>query len=84
MKEIVILMMNVRQVLVVQAVHPILDSILIYNVVHKEELVMEVGVFAQAVTHVVLMKGTVTLMVIAWMGYYVVLTTVLLLLDFHH
>ena len=42
---------------------------------------MEEGVFAQVVIHVASMKVTVTMMVNARMDYYVVLTTVLFLLD---
>ena len=52
MKEIVILMMSVKMVLVVLAVQPILDSVQIYIVAHREELIMEAGVFVQTVTHV--------------------------------
>ena len=83
MKEIVMLMMSVKMVLDVQAVQPILDSVQIYIVAHKEELIMEDGVFVQVVILVALMKVTVTMMVNARMGCYVILTTVLLLLDFH-
>ena len=78
------LMMSVKMVLDVQAVQPILDSVQISIVAHKEELIMEDGVFVQVVIHVALMRGTVTMMVNARMGYYVVLTTVLPLLDFPH
>ena len=53
MKVAVIPKMNVKLVLVVLAVQPILDSIQIYIVVHREELVMEERVFVLAVTHVV-------------------------------
>ena len=77
------LMMSVKMVLDVQVVLPILDSVQIYIVAHKEELVMEEHIFVQVVTHVVLMKVTVPIMGNARMGYYVVLATVLLLLDFH-
>ena len=62
MKDIVIPMMNVRLVLDVQAVHPILDSVQIYIVAQQEELVMEDGVFVLVVTHVALTKVTVTMM----------------------
>ena len=41
MKEIVMLMMSVKMVLDVQAVLPVLDSVQIYIVAHKEELIME-------------------------------------------
>ena len=81
MKEIVMLMMSVKMVLDVQAVQPILDSVQIYNVAHKEELIMEDGVFVKVVILVALMKVTVTMMVNARMGYYVVLTTAFFLLD---
>ena len=52
MKEIVIPMVNVYLALVVPAVHPILDSVQIYIVAHREELVMEAGVFVLVVIHV--------------------------------
>ena len=52
MKEIVILILNVKLVLVVQAVQPILDLIPILIVAHRKELVMEDGVFAGFSTHV--------------------------------
>ena len=81
MKVVVIPKMIVKLVLDVQAVQPILDSVQIYIVAHKEELIMEEGVFAQVVIHVASMKVTVTMMVNARMDYYVVLTTVLFLLD---
>ena len=84
MKEIVIPKMNVKLVLDVQAVQPILDSVQIHIVAHKEELIMEDGVFVQVVIHVALMRATVTMMVIAKMGNYVAVTTVPLLLGFHH
>ena len=84
-KEIVIIKMSAKLVLDVQAVQPILDSVQIYSVAHKEELIMEDGVFVQVVILVVLMKVTVGgMMIIARMGYFVVLTTVLLLLDLPH
>ena len=67
-KEIVILKMNVKMVLDVQAVQPILDSVQIYIVAHKEELIMEDGVFVQVVTHVALMKVTAIIIMIARMG----------------
>ena len=81
MKEIVMLMMSVKMVLDVQAVQPILDSVQIHIVAHKEELIMEDGVFVQVVILVALMKVTVTMMMNARMGYYAVVTTVQLLLD---
>ena len=84
MKEIVMLIMSVKMVLDVRAVQPILDSVQIYIVARKEELTMEDGTFAQVVILVALMKVTVTIIGNARRGYYVVLTTVLLLLDFHH
>ena len=84
MKVVVIPKMNVKLVLDVQAVQPILDSVQIYIVAHKEELIMEDGVFVQVVILVALMMGTVTMIMNANMGYHVVLTTVLLLLDFPH
>ena len=71
-------------VLDVQAVQPILDSVQIHIVAQKEELIMENGIFVQVGIHVGLMKVTVRMIVIARLDYYVVLTTVLLLLDFHH
>ena len=49
MKEIVSLALNVKQVLDAQAVQPILDLIQTYIVAHKEELIMEDGVFVQVV-----------------------------------
>ena len=80
MKEIVMLIMSVKMVLDVRAVQPILDSIQIYIVAHREELIMEDGIFVQ-VCLVALMKVIVTMMAIARMDYLVVLTIVLLLLD---
>ena len=64
MKEIVSLALNVKQVLDAQAVQPILDLIQTYIVAHKEELIMEDGVFVQVVILVVLMKVTVVTMVV--------------------
>ena len=63
MREIVIPKMNVKLVLDVQAVLPILDSVQIYIVARKEVLIMENGVFVQVVTHVALMKVIVTVIV---------------------
>ena len=68
MKEIVILIMNVKMVLDVQAVQPILDSVQIYIVAHKEELIMVEGVFVQVLTLVALTKVTVTMMANARKG----------------
>ena len=82
MKVAVIQKMNVKLVLDVQAVQPILDSVQICIVAHKEELVMEDIIFVQVMILVALMKVTVPMMVNARLGYYVVVTTVLLLLDF--
>ena len=62
MKVVVIPNMNVKLVLDVQAVQPILDSVQIYIVAHKEELIMEDGVFVQVVILVALMKDTVPIM----------------------
>ena len=72
MKVVVIPKMNVKLVLDVQAVQPILDSVQIYIVAHKEELIMEDIVFVQVVIHVALMKVTVTMMGNARMNCYVV------------
>ena len=49
MKEIVSQTLNVKQVLDAQAVQPILDLIQTYIAAHKEELIMEDGVFVQVV-----------------------------------
>ena len=67
MKEIVIPMMNVNLALVVPAVHPILDSVQIYIVAHREELIMEDGVFVHTVIPVALMKVTVAMIITARM-----------------
>ena len=52
MKVIVILTLNVKLALDVLAAHLLLDSIQIYIVAHKEDLIMENGIFAQLITHV--------------------------------
>ena len=68
MKVVVIPKMNAKLVLDVQAVQPILDSVQIHIVAHKEELIMVDGLFVKVVIHVGLTRGTVTMMVNARMG----------------
>ena len=67
MKEIVILIMSVKMVWDVQVVQPILDSVQLCIVAHKEELIMEDIGFVQVVILVALMKVTVRMMVNARM-----------------